>query len=494
MKKRLMKSVLLVGGLLASLVSCGGTGPSGGGNSGKITIKFWHTFGDIPEKALEDKAATFKAIVKENEGVDVEVDLSYQGGYNDMVNKVQLGIATSDSPSIAVAYPDHVADYLNFEGGKYCVDMYQFANDATLGFGKDKYLGDTEGIGDFVKAFIDEGSHFAKQGLYVMPYMKSSEAMLYNLDLATIGYRIWKGDNTITPEKVEEGISKLTWDELMDLGQCCATNKDKINNVLEYPISYDSDGNLFITKMYQNKIPFAEIGSDGKGKILFESGDASTKAQALVKDFYNKHKAGILTTKAIEGTYASNKFKAEQTIFCIGSTGGVGYSFPNEGTFNFRVCKVPASNNNPVYVSQGPSLTMFNRPDLTKEENEKTLKYSWKFLKYITSTNVNMELCVSGSQGYSPVRESCYVTEAYQEFQAGGTMYAETAKVVHNDIDGSYFYTPVFPGSAELRKQCEGIIGTVLKDKDKYATDKDVDEAIADTFANAIRNAKLVIK
>ena len=437
--------------------------------SGTVKVVFWHTFGDKVESALERYAATFEKLVKDNEGVDVDVELAYQGGYSDMVKKVSLGWQSSASPTIAVAYPDHVAEYLYMEDqenkpGKYVVNMQEFIDDPKLGFGTERYLGDTEDEEDFIQAFYNEGYNFARdEGYYLMPYMKSSEIMLYNLDKITKTYQLMRNDDSLSPQQVKRIMSTITWDELIELATYAYQHKADISNAIDYPIFYDADDNLFISKMYQNEIPFASIGNDGKGSIDFETGEPRRRAEALVKSFKDLHDDHIFTTKGAQGEYASTAFKDESCLIAIGSSGGAGYSFPAVGSFNAAVAKVPASNNNPLYVSQGPSLTMLNRPELTASENALAVKYGWKFLKYITSTKVNIALCVTGSEGYVPVRHSCYTTEEYSEFLEEGELYAETAQVLNNDIGGNYLITPAFKGSAALREQFKAVIGTILK-------------------------------
>ena len=141
-------ALLLLPMALASLTGCTSGGEENKQSeqdfSGKITINFWHTFGDKAETALEGKIAQFTRLVKDNEGVDVEVVLTYQGAYKDMPKKVTTGIATGDNPTIAIAYADHVADYLQLEAdepGKYVVNFDKYLKDESLTFGTDKYLG-----------------------------------------------------------------------------------------------------------------------------------------------------------------------------------------------------------------------------------------------------------------------------------------------------------------------------------------------------------------
>ena len=118
---KISKLATLVASLLAvgCLSSCG----EQGGGSGALVINFWHTFGKTPADAVEAQAKRFQQLVKQQEGVDVEIKFTYKGGYTDMVGLVTKSFATSDNPTICVAYPDHVADYFAkglFKHGPIC--------------------------------------------------------------------------------------------------------------------------------------------------------------------------------------------------------------------------------------------------------------------------------------------------------------------------------------------------------------------------------------
>ena len=489
-------SLLLFPLLLASLVGCNGSGNSdqpsdssanSDGYNGKITINFWHTFGDKAETALENKIKTFKELVKANENVDVEVELAYQGAYKDMPKKVTTGIATGDQPTIAIAYADHVADYLALEDkpGKYVVNFDKYLKDESITFGTDAYLGDTMPESDMVKSYMDEGRTLPREGTYLIPLMKSTEIMCYNLDAAktAVGYAY----PDVAVDKVAEFMKTITWEQLLTIAQAAYDHKDQVSSKLEYPIYYDSDSNLFITELYQNKVSYSSIGNDGKGRIDFESGDNLTKAKSIVTSLKQAHDNHLLTTKGVEGTYASNNFKEGKTLFSIGSTGGTGYTIPDAGQFEVGFARVPTmggENGQIGYISQGPSVCLLNNPSISEAQNEVTLKYAWKLIKYLTSKQVNVSLCVTGSEGYSPVRTSCYTTETYSDFIEDGESYAEAALVTQNDINGRYYNSAVFTGSATLRNEVGSLVTNVLNGK----------SALDDAFATAINNAKKDIK
>ena len=488
MKKNVLKLAftgLMALGMSSSLAGCGST-------FNGLTINFWHTFGKTPADAIQAKAELFAKLVKENEGVDVRIQFTYKGAYSDMVGLVNKSFASGETPTIAVAYPDHVADYFAAEStpGQYVVDMSRLANDPEIGFGKEAWLGDTKGAEDFVQAFYEEGTSYSREGLYSLPYMKSSEVMFYNKQLIKKAMTEIGSDYTSDAE-IEEYLSEISWDDFMDLCQeiVDANEQGQIAADLLAPAFYDSDGNLIISKIFQNNIGYASISENGKGVIdfngvasaTFTPSEAQTKNYndliALMEEMKGQYDNGLFVTKGAYGEYGSNNFVAQKTIFSIGSSGGAGYNFPSTKTFDVGIVKVPASNNNPLYVSQGPSLCLFNN---SVSNNDELVKYAWKFLKYITNPDVNAELCVNGSEGYIPVRQSAYETKLFVDFMKNGENYAKTADTVIHGINGDYFNAKVFQGSAALREYTAAALADTLLGK-KSAKDA-LDSCISETI------------
>ena len=513
MKGRL-PTLLLSSLLVISLASCGGgekkpdesseqseqessetssdTSSTPSGETTKVEFSFWHTFGKTPWDAIEAAAREFAALVKEQENVEVKINFAYKGSYTDMPGLVTKGFAGGDNPTICVAYPDHVANYFAAEKtpGQYVVNLMDFAKDDEIGFGKEEWLGDEEGIDDFVTSFIEEGMNYKYEGLYSLPYMKSTEVMFYNLNQLRIIAPLYTNNEVTSDAEIEEFMNELSWDDFMDLCEFTLDNSDKLVSTFEVPAFYDSDGNFIISKMYQNNIGYSSLDDEGNGRIDFNGMESDTFTPSaeqtknyndlisLVEELRSAYNDGLITTKGAFGTYGSNNFVEQKTIFSVGSSGGAGYQFPDGGdAFKVGICKIPASNNNPLYVSQGPSLCVLNT---NKADNDLRVKYAWKFLKYITNAEVNAALCVDGSEGYIPVRQSAYETSKFLGFIKNGDDYSKTAKVVLNEIDGDYFNTAVFPGSAELRKYIGGALTDALLGK-KSAKDA-IDGAITATI------------
>ena len=465
MKTMKVKTFLLALPLaLGALTGCNNQG------SGGIKIKFWHTFGQTVVDGLQDKINKFKGLVKENDGVDLDVELIYQGAYDDIAKKIADGYSVNNRPTIAVAYPDNVADYIEIgrsANDEFVVNLDKFIESNEVGFGQEKWLGDKYDEEDFIEDFYAEGSNYVLEGTYSLPFLKSTEIMFYNTDLLIDFMEGYKPEFAGSKTKIQEYMKSISWDEFMDLCEYVKDHMD-IGNRLEVPMWYDSDSNFFITKAYQNEIPFSSITSDGKGKIEFggENMDATVDMLDGFRQAYNNN---LLTTKGIKNTYGSDFFTKEKCVFSIGSSGGSGYNFPQAEAFDLGVCRVPASNDNLLYVSQGPTLAMFNDSGLSKEINEQTQLYAWKFMKYITNGQINAEICINGSEGYVPVRHSAYETAFFQQFMEEGEKYAQCYKVVVEDVnaEGGYLVTPAFKGSAALRDECGTLLTAALRAENK---------------------------
>ena len=481
--------------LLTSLTGCfsqqeksqNSKSESAGGQPTSATVNFWHTFGQTVVDGLKPKIESFKQLVKENDGIDVEVNMKYQGGYDDIATLISDGFAVNNIPTIAVAYPDNVSDYI--EIGKsantdFVVNLDQFINSDTVGFGKEKWLGDQYDEEDFIADFYREGSAYTLKGTYSLPFLKSTEIMFYNMDLLLEVMRGFKPELNNSKTLIKEYMSDISWDDFITLCNYVKQHQSEISNMLEVPMYYDSDANYIITKMFQNDIPYSSITDQGKGKIEFTSGTAAYNGVVdLLDEARVNFSNGLFTTKGIKKTYGSDFFVNEKCLFSIGSSGGSGYNFPQADAFELGVCRVPADNNKPIYVSQGPTLAMFNDRNLASEQNEINKLYAWKFMKYITNGRINAEICINGSEGYVPVRYSAYETSFFQEFMEEGERYALCYRVVVNDVnsEGGYLVSSAFKGSAALRDNCGTMLTAALRAANKDAIPALVDKAINDT-------------
>ena len=504
MSKKLSKILSTAGAflLLGGLVACGG-GNSGGGEGGgggggggggtttTVEINFWHTFGQTIIDNLTPQLNKFKALVKKNENVDVTINLVPNSNYPTINENIKNGLNTGNIPTIAVAYPDHVADYLEAEGdtpGKFMVNLDDYFTNEDYGFGNDAYLGDpqNDSLDDFISAYVDGGRHYTREGTYSFPYMKSTEAMLYNYDAIVKVLKHYKPEFNGSKSLIQQYMGSLDWEEFMNLCREVKKYKNEINPDLVTPAFYDSDGNLFISQLYQAKIGYSSIVKNDQGKsvghIDFATGENRTNAEDLVTGLREDYAEKLFETKGTFATYGSDSFKNVESVFTIGSTGGSGYSFTND--FEIGVCKVPSvDSDNPVYVTQGPDLCIFKNPALSDAANKTRAIYAWRLIKYLTNAENSCKICLE-SEGYLPARKSAYQEDLYLDFIESDETQAHIATLVTDVIKGRYFNTACFPGSAQLRTEAGGIVTEALTKS----------TSITSIFDTAINNATMYIK
>ena len=372
-----MKKNLLVALSIGAMALAGCSPAASGGSSSKgIKVIFWHTFGDKIEAAVKDAAANFVKLVKANEGIDIEVELEHYGSYNDTRKIVGTALTGATGPSMCIAYPDSVAYLMSLEAsdGQFVRKVDSYFNDSEIGFGKEKYLGDGP-ANDFIESYITEGSSFMKTGTYVMPFMKSSEIMIYNKDMVAPLMKIYKPE--LTGEAVWEFVDNMSWDDLIALSQLALDNRTDLNfTAMEEPIFYDSDSNMFITQLEQTGLKYSH--KDESGNVVLDlDKTANPTNYAAACEMLEEYRAwhtpkagqsfGVMTTKGAENTHSSDYFKNRQCVFSIGSSGGAGYTFPTTSGMSFGISRVPyrgSESNHPKYISQGPSIAMFRNPSL----------------------------------------------------------------------------------------------------------------------------------
>ncbi len=490
------KLLLLASTILAAstLAGCGGGGSS---DDGTIKITFDHTFGEGIEKGVQAQFAKFKSIVEAHDKVKLELIMPPAMTYKAIVDTVGMELTTG-GPTMTVAYPDHVASLQSREGtaGRWIVDMDPYMKSSEVGLGKESWLGERPAWdeSDIIPTYLKEGQEFARTGTYCLPFMKSTEILQYNADVVLQALAKYSKTKDMTAVQKEAFLANMSFDEMMEIAQIIEDNKVDFHCPdLENVVFYDSDSNMAITQLIQNDLVYSDF-KDGQPILGLDASEASmsenvAEAKVLLQKIRDWGKSGLLTTKAAYGNYSSTSFKSRKCIFIVGSSGGAGYSVPDEGDFNTGYARVPYFGSDalhPEYVSQGPSIAFLRDTSVSDEVNELRLKYAWKFYKYLIMPNTNVALTVNDSQGYVPIRKSAYATPTWGKIispdtEAGEeiTYYTHTANVVQS-IDYHFYSTKVFKGSDKYREN----VTTAVKDLIK------TDDSIDDILATLVRETK----
>ena len=399
---------------------------------------------------------------------NIKVNLRLYTDYGRIYNDVITNIATETTPNVCITYPDHIATYLT--GSNTVVPLDGLFSHPEYGLGGSAVKFDSPSREEIIPQFLQEcafdGHHYA------IPYMRSTEACYVNKTFVEkLGYEL--------PET-------LTWDFVWEVADAAAA-KDADGNYLVngqkvmIPFIYKSTDNMMIQLLRQQEADY----STAEGEILLFN-DTTRAALRTIAEHTGK---GAFSTFKIS-SYPANFLNAGQCIFAIDSTAGatwMGSEAPlidiaedKLVKFETAVMTVPQFDPaNPVMISQGPSLCVFNKSD------PQEVLASWLFAQFMLTDEV--QIAYSQTEGYVPVTSKAQNSDVYQDYLAregeDNQLYYDIklkASKLLLDNTGNTFVTPVFNGSASLRDAA----GTMIENTTKAVRrKKDVNEEfLADLF------------
>ena len=499
-----------------ALSSCGGA-------QGKV-INMWTGFGASMTTALENVLETYSENHKDS-GFDIIH--TGQGGYDNLLSAITGSVSTRTYPQLAVAYPDHMAQY----------------NESNILFALDGNIEkDKLNLDDFYPNYLQECKEISEGKVMGLPFNKSTEVLTTNKTFV---------DALIGLTKEAEGDDKIvkvpsTWQELEKFGD--AANK-VLNNAAVYTydkesktdkvttkkgafkavicksktgedykvyesktkvnpdysivvdlstissndfriLSYDSQPNFFITIVRQWGGTYTKIEKDANGNSVGYMHYKSTETVSALKFFkglFSKKYIGIPSDFG-ETSYTSTPFKAFKTIFTIGSSAGVSNCVPADNLFDVEINPIPFNAEKPdckFVISQGTNLVMFKNTD------EESRNETWNLLKTLAA-DPETNATFAKTSGYIPVTKSAYNTPTYQNYLKDTTLKG-TAKTMRDAINVNFdeylgentawiqFVDPGFVGSSSIRANVGSIMGALRDIKNANPTDDELNKLL-DTY------------
>ncbi len=417
---------------------------------------------NVYEKAIADFEALYP---------NIKVNLRLYTDYGKIYNDVITNIATQTTPNVCITYPDHIATYMT--GTNVVVPLESLIADPAYGLGGTTLRFDAPTREEIVPQFLAEGVIGGTQ--YALPYMRSTEACYINKTFVEkLGYTI--------PEK-------LTWDFVWEVSDA-ATAQDAEGNYLVngqkvmIPFIYKSTDNMMIQMLRQQN---AGYSTDAGEILLFND---TTKENLF--EIAEHVGIGAFSTFKIS-SYPANFLNAGQCIFAIDSTAGatwMGTDAPlsdiaeeNLVRFETVVTEIPQFDpENPVMISQGPSMCLFNKKDPGE------VLASWLFMQYLLTDDI--QIGYAKTEGYVPVTSKAQNSEVYKDYlsRAGednNAHYAvkiEASRLLLDNTEHT-FVTPVFGGSASLRDAAGHLIESTAKSTRRRETVDDayMEKLFADT-------------
>ena len=459
MKKKLL-FITTIFMLIIGLASCHGRKyipnfvcPEEFDDTKEYNITFWAKNDSNPTQRRIFEAA----ITSFNEYYpNIHVEISHYASYPELYQAVLQNVATNTTPNVAICYPDHVATYL--ENPTLVVELDELMNNTSFGLGGNQIKFGSAKESDFVQQYIQEG-YIKSEGLnklYTLPFMRSTECLYVNKTyLLENGFEIPKNN-------------VFSWDYIWNI--CRYAYEDSKSMI---PLIYKSSDNFFIQLCKQNGYDYTTEDGD----ILF----SNDNTKAMISKLNSLYKENLFVTWQNTGYYPGDKFNTGKTIFGIDSSAGSTWIGPNsplgaEGTKDFEVLvtTIPQVDvNNPVVISQGPSLCVFNK------ENQDEVLASWIFLQFLLTDEV--QVAFAQTEGYSPVTDTAINSKEFQAFLNNPETYSVQKDAILNVIEyrNKTFITPAFNGSALVR----GNVGDLL---DKATKSKTREINVDDLFARAL--------
>ncbi len=459
MKKKIWSLCILVLTIL-SLASCHGRMyipnfecPEEFDMNREYHITFWAKNDSNPtQRRIYEKAITdFEELYP-----NIHIEISHYASYPELYNAILQNIGTNTTPNVAIAYPDHVATYL--ENPTLVVELDELINNSKYGLGGSKILFDSPSEKDFVTEYLLEG-YIQMEGLnklYTLPFMRSTECLYVN--------KTWLESNGF--ELPKNNI--FSWDYIWEI--CEKALKIDKNMI---PLIYKSSDNFFIELAYQNGNDY----TTEEGQILF----SNPENKEMITSLNTLYKKDLFVTWQNTGYYPGDKFNVGQCIFGIDSSAGSTWMGPSsplgaqgKKDFEVLVTTIPQVDvENPKVISQGPSLCLFN-----KEDAQEVLA-SWLFLQYLLTEDTQVSF--AKTEGYSPVTSTAIESKNFQDFLNSDKTYSVQRDAILNVMEykDKTFITPAFNGSALVRD----VVGKLL-DKSVMSKKREIDvEAL---FQNAL--------
>jgi multiple sugar transport system substrate-binding protein len=386
-----------------------------------VTITFWHVYGASKSALLDEMIAEFEELHP-----NVTIDSLSQGNYQDIRDFTKNAIASGgELPTIVIGYPDHVAEYLK---GDAVIPLDDFIKSEKWGID----------LNDFITSYVEENTQYKNGLMYSFPYSKSTEMMVYNKDI------IEANSAAITAALGEPFPENrpLTWAELDLLSDILVDpNWDSNNptpNKCGFLINYDSPGNFFINnvRMWQGGY------TDSDGNILIQDPNTTSMLEYVGQRF-NDHT--MVVPVEWSASYGSEFFINGDVCMSVGSTAGINYNIPSDGSFEVGVAPIPQYDvNHMSAVQQGPNISIM------KKSTDAQRLVAWEFIKYLINSENTAKWAMD--TGYLPVRYSGYESDIYQDFLQINDMtnskyyFSKAAQAAALQRD--YFeYDPAFAGA-----------------------------------------------
>lgn len=421
----------------------------------RIDVSFMIPFGQDIRNVIEDLIADFN-----EEYPNIRVKITQVGGYDELLKNMRIKVVGKNPPTMAIAYPDHVAEYLRSDA---VLPLTPYIESELEGVGYTQ-----EEMSDFFEEYMEENRQFDEEGTYYsLPFNKSTEVLIYNKDL----FNAFKDEISVpTTWQEAEAVSKKIWDIILSGRADNLYDGLKLSEHITKndfaPFAYDSNANLFITATRQWGGTYTRKIDNQTGELLFNDKEAVAAFEYLygLSQYKVEGKARPLfqIPEFWGERYSSNPFKNLQAMFTIGSTAGIRHNV-GSGSKVKSIGVAPVvyhSEDHKYVIQQGSNIMISKRGDHLQR------MAAWLLVKHFLKPENTAKFSIETA--YFPVRKSALNDPVYQQFLNNPTIeqmiHSETARVgiAYREQGFDMFVDPAWAGSADVRNQVGIAVTTIF--------------------------------
>lgn len=410
--KKLLTLVLLLAMLCTSAFAYSPEEP--------ITILFWHTRGSgAQEETVNYQINTFNETVGKEKGIIVEG--VYQGGYGDIMTKMQLASQSDGQPVVAVLGNTRVS--IMVEDG-IIEDMMPYAQ-------RDGF-----DLSNFPQSLLNVPYNDDTQ-LHSLPYIKSTPVLYYNKTMADA-----KGLTPPTTIAEFEEFCKALY-TTNENGEVAVWGFLGLNDFTYYQGAFlwqlgeelwDAEGNspaLEGTSMLTVLKDWRRWIDEGWCKPFSSSG-ASTEMQ----DMFYQGKLGCF-------------------LASCGSMANIA-KYTAEGGIELGVSWFPTYDANNTIVPIGGGNIGLMKSNNTEEQ----LNAGWEFIKFLFTDEMVAYNAINS--GYLPTTISVANSQTMQDYWAANPNWKIPYDQMSFGIDQAY---PYFEGNSELKTNIQSVVSLLIQEK-----------------------------
>lgn len=353
------------------------TAPAAPKTGGNVALTWWTTGAGLNDKLAQEYS----------EQAGVTITTQVQGNYDEMVKKVQAGIAANALPHLAILGQRH--------------GIPQMADSGKLIPLADLIKADPAfGEGDFLPAFWKKFTYKGK--IQTTPFINSSPVLHYNRTAMKAA-----GLNPDQPP--------ATWEQLVSAAK--ELTRREGSTVSQWGVNTAGD-----TPWYAYALIWQNGGAllNAEGQPVFND-EAGAGALQFWHDLVHTHKV----MPAVQHKQAKDDFVAGKIGFFFSSSASTG-GFEKEigDKFEYGVARFPGNKARAVPVG-GASLGIF-RSDQAREQA------AWGLVKWLTSPEINAR--ISTATGYVAIRNATLELPAMKEYLSKNPRRSVAIQQVREDI------------------------------------------------------------